>query len=206
MDFERMQRLLAISMSALLLFQSACFFGGATATERFARANKGIQIYIREANAIIRDLMDNNLLSPEAVIPVVQGLRSFNAAQRALIEESIKYLQVNADGKEVIVLTFEGRLRMADLAQSAFSAAQKVINDPNFFPNWSSEARARIQIALTALAGLVVQLVSLINKIKAAAPPKATVRELLPAGTKVSLLQILNLVQHGDEMLAEVGR
>lgn len=189
----------------LVLSTNACFFfGGVTPTQKFARGNKEIQVYIQEADKVINALTETNppLLAIDTAIEITLTLRSLNQAQKELLLESVKYLQVNEQGEEVLVIDQAGRLRLMDLTQSLFSIATRVINNPAIF-KMSSADRIRLTAVLTSLQPLVVELQKLIGKFKTIKPQQEQLRLLVPAGTRTSLL---DLIKGNDGLAVELGR
>lgn len=199
------KHIVSLLLVGVLVSQSACFFGGVTATEKFARSNQELRVYIREANTVIDALLDENAISPEAAIAIVTTLRGVNKAQKHLLEEALKYLQTDANGNEVLVLTNEGRLRLADLTLSLTTVASAVVNDPAIV-TLSAGARARITAALLALPPVITQLSNLIAKLKQVKQTTQPLRLQVSAGTATSWRLVLPQLDQLDRQMAEVGR
>jgi hypothetical protein len=188
----------------LALSQSACLFGGATATERFARDNKAFQIGLQEADKVLNALMDTGLLEPSKVVATINVLAPVNDVHHDIIEESIKYLQVNDSGREVMVITQAGKLRLEALITSLFGVTQRAVNNPGI--GIPENARAQISLALAGLLPVVVRLQGLIGQLKQAKEPAPSLRALavnpksdvtilrtqVPSGTRAGLLALLH--------------
>lgn len=175
----------------LLVFgQTACWFGGATATEKFARANAELRIYVSEANTVVDSLLDLNAISPDAAIALVGGLRAVNASQKALLTEALKYLQTDSNGNETLVITEAGRLRLADLALSLVTVASNAVNDP-LISRLPDESRARLATAFALIPPVILQLQALIKALKAKPVTAAPLRVQVSQTTAHQLRQVL---------------
>ena len=173
----RKNRIISAVLAVLLLSQSACFLGGNTATERFARGNQEIQILLQEADRALNELLDLNLISPDAVISATKWGMAINKAQEPIIVEALRYVQVK-DGREVLVIDEVGRDRLLRLINSFKSVSTQIATTVNW-PGLSSEASARLTAILSAIIPIATELATLAYKFKTVKSPPATLRSLL---------------------------
>lgn len=214
-------RILTALLSVVLLSQGCWLRSGGTAANKFADSHLETQIILQEADKIINELMDLNLISPDVAIAATKWGQTINAAQEPVIIEAIKYLKV-VDGKEILVIDEIGRDRLIRLSTSFLNVTQTVIQQATW-PGLSSQAKIRISTTLAALLPIVVQMVDLAGKFKTVKGTPTSLRSLagtapvtdigvcldcqtfdVPAGTRNSLELLQRQIQHSAQAEARV--
>jgi hypothetical protein len=192
-----------VLMLALLLAHAGCWFGNGSATDKFAQGTYEVSGAIGEALHVVRALLSERVITPDQAIAATNAIKPINHALKSVVLESVGYLEPDANGKEVLVLTRDRQLRLNDLVQSLVNIAGNVANDPAI-TGLNSAARARITAVLVGLPSLILPLATLIKKAPVAKPNTPSLRLQVPDKTVMSFKLLLPQFDEFDRLAAEV--
>lgn len=193
-------------MLALLigsLFSQGCWFGNGSATDKFAQGTYEISGAIGEGLHVVRALLSERVITPDQAIAATNAIQVVNHAVKAVVVESVGYLEPDANGKEGLVITRERQLRLNDLMQSLVRVSTNVVNDPAINA-LNSNARSRITAVLAVLPTIVLPLATLLHKVPVAKPTAPSLRLQVPDKTVMSFRLLLPRLDELDRLAAEV--
>lgn len=158
-------RIMALLLTVAMLLITNCG-GQATATRKFVNQLDTNALIARDIQDTLKLLVDLKVATPATAVAFGSKVETFRAANRQLIDFTVKFVTTDAAGNKVLTFTPDGKVQAEQLTTALKDAAQAALNDQTLFPNIPDAARASWRATIEALTQTTRLLLPLLKQLK----------------------------------------